>query len=139
MISPYSYNPIETVYVLPEQFFSSATPRGEARLLFAVLEEALGCLSHRFVGGTSPAASIRIHQEAQDWIMSEENRFVFSFVNVCAALGLEPDYIRRGVLRPGFILPKHLRIVIAGKAPQQMTVETLQRIDLQAKRKAKSR
>jgi hypothetical protein len=35
--------------------------------------------------------------EAERWIFSDDRRWVFSFVNVCEALGIEPRAVRRAV------------------------------------------
>ncbi|MEB2283687.1 MAG: hypothetical protein B6D46_15575 [Polyangiaceae bacterium UTPRO1] len=80
--------------LLPEQYFdrlavrSSDTP--ERRLLFAVLLDAVIQLQRR---NTSTAA------EAERWIRNESRpELPFSFRNVCEALGVEPGYLRRGLL-----------------------------------------
>lgn len=85
--------------VLPAQFFPSATgqrlERPEAALMLAVLEDALACFQHGFVSGTRRAH--RLAREAKAWFSSDDDHWLFSFVSICAALGLEPSYIRREV------------------------------------------
>ena len=35
--------------------------------------------------------------EAQAWLFSDESNGIFSFVSICALLGFDPGYIRRGL------------------------------------------
>ncbi len=37
-------------------------------------------------------------QEAYQWVMRKGNEYIFSFDNVCEALGLDPEYVRLGVI-----------------------------------------
>ena len=37
--------------------------------------------------------------DAQAWILESNSEWIFSFVNCCEALGIEPDYLRQGLLR----------------------------------------
>lgn len=81
--------------VLPEQFYNppaQTTGRGEVALMRAVLEEAVDCFQKQFVKNGRRAQ--RLAREAEEWIHSDELRWPFSFVNICAVLGLEPGYIR---------------------------------------------
>ncbi len=87
--------------VLPEQFFNSQhsffTGRPVAALLRAVLEDALTCFQKQFMN-ERPRVQ-REAQEAEVWFWSEEEGWPFSFVTICAALGLEPEAIRRQLKR----------------------------------------
>lgn len=38
-------------------------------------------------------------QDAEAWIMESETEWIFSFENVCELLGLDPAYLRRGLLQ----------------------------------------
>jgi len=84
--------------VLPEQFDGS--PHGTARtqseiaLMRAVLDDALNCYQKQFL--TTKRREQRLATEAAAWVFSDDDRWPFSFVNVCHALGLEPEYLRRG-------------------------------------------
>jgi hypothetical protein len=69
----------------------------EMALMLAVLEEAISCFQ-RYVlapGGKGR----RLFREAEQWIMETDNEWLFSFENVCEALGLSPDFVRSGLLR----------------------------------------
>ena len=89
--------------VLPEQFFSLSasrhTERPEAVLMRAVLADALACFQQGFVNKRVHVQ--RLAQEAGAWFLSDDDHWPFSFVSICAALGLEPGYIRREVKQWG--------------------------------------
>lgn len=63
----------------------------EQRLALAVLESAVAAFQ-RHAGSATPAFI-----EARDWLFSDDARWPFAFVNVCAALALEPIHLRRGL------------------------------------------
>jgi len=70
----------------------------ELRLMAAILEDAVSCLSK------DPRTWARHHQksaaEAEAWINTEgEEEWIFSFTSVCETLGLDPNYMRRGLHR----------------------------------------
>jgi hypothetical protein len=82
--------------LLPEQFFDSrvklATVCPETALMYAVLEDAFLCFYKQFEADQRYMQRAR---EAEDWFFNDDSRWLFSFVSVCAALGLEPRYIRK--------------------------------------------
>ena len=81
--------------VLPEQFFSRpslATLCPEAALMCAVLEDALDCVQKQFISETRRAK--HLGQEAEQWLFSDDSNWAFSFVAICNALDLSPEYIR---------------------------------------------
>jgi hypothetical protein len=63
----------------------------------AVLEDALACV-HR-PDATTRRWVQREAREAEEWLFSDDAHGIFSYVTVCAVLGLEPESIR----------PKHRR------------------------------
>jgi hypothetical protein len=89
--------------VLPEQFYGP--PRGtvetqsEVALMRAVLDDAIHCYQQQFAIKTQRAR--RLAREAEAWFLNNDERWPFSFVNVCRALGLEPEYVRRGLRQWG--------------------------------------
>jgi hypothetical protein len=88
--------PFEYDTVLPAQFFArTRTQAGEQRLMAAILEDAVFtyCVPHaaRSRGGT------RAVREAREWIDSTDRSWLFSFERICDALGLDVQFIRRGV------------------------------------------
>jgi len=40
-----------------------------------------------------------MHLDAEEWFMNENHSYLFSFENVCEALGYDPQYMRQGLLR----------------------------------------
>jgi hypothetical protein len=82
--------------MLPEQFFDSrvklAAVCPETALMYAVLEDAFLCFHERF---KKEPQFIERARDAEDWFFSDDSRWLFSFLSVCAALGLEPNYIRK--------------------------------------------
>ena len=82
--------------VLPEKFFDSrvklAAVCPETAMMYAVLEDAFLCFHKQF---EPEPRFIERAREAEDWFFSDDSRWLFSFVSICAALGLEPHYIRK--------------------------------------------
>ena len=82
--------------VLPEQFFDSrvklAAVCPETAMMYAVLEDAFLCFHKQF---EPEPRFIERAREAEDWFFSEDSGWLFSFVSICAALGLDPHYIRQ--------------------------------------------
>ena len=80
--------------LLPEQYFdrwaARASDSPEKRLMFAVLLDAVIQLQGR---NQKDAA------EAEEWIRGTDcEESPFSFRNICEALGINPTYLRRGLL-----------------------------------------
>jgi len=85
--------------VLPEQFYGPrrgvAHLQSQVALRCAVLDDAIKCYRKQFVPHTRRER--RLATEAEAWLFSDDDRWPFSFVNICRALGLEPEYLRRGL------------------------------------------
>jgi hypothetical protein len=88
--------------VLSAQFY--ATYKGgpykqaELRLLAAVLEDAISCLTVKARPAT--ARQRKQFDEAWQWFAAEDDsEWIFSFKNICEALGIDPAYLRRGLIR----------------------------------------
>ncbi len=85
--------------ILPAQFFDG--PRAlqpERRLMLAVLENAIAELLR--IRGRRIESLPRHTREVEEWIASDARDWPFAFVNICDALGIDPDYVRSGVLSP---------------------------------------
>jgi len=86
----------------PEQFYStlrrSTFVDPERRLMAAILEDAVSCLSkdlHR-----RPRQQRKQFAEAHSWINADGvEDWIFSFTNVCETLGFNPGYLRQGLNR----------------------------------------
>lgn len=67
----------------------------EKALIAAILEDAI----HQYHKNrhARDAAGKEQFREAEEWIMHKGNGWIFTFVNVCEFLGLDPEYLRRGL------------------------------------------
>ena len=67
----------------------------ERILLLAILEDGVRCYQENlFVSAGKRRA---LHEEAREWLFSDDSSWFCSFVSVCLMLNLEPNYIRRGL------------------------------------------
>lgn len=69
----------------------------EKRLMLAIIEE--GIASYQKYLCAENRRGKNLFGEAEKWIWDEDDNWVFSFENICEALGLTPTYIRCGLLR----------------------------------------
>jgi len=67
----------------------------EKALIAAILEDAIHEY-HKYRDARDSAGKERF-REAEEWITHEGNEWIFSFDNVCEFLGLDPEYLRRGL------------------------------------------
>jgi hypothetical protein len=72
-------------------------PTPEQRLMKAVLDDAIAV--HAATDGARDRRRRRLREEVAEWFASDAAEYVFSFVNVCRALGLEPAGVRAGLVR----------------------------------------
>ncbi|MDZ7378719.1 MAG: hypothetical protein ONB06_05160 [candidate division KSB1 bacterium] len=85
--------------LVPVQFYanfrqgSAAYP--ERRLMLAVLQDALEC--YRKYAFARDNRGRQMFLEARDWIFSSDQRWWYSFENICEVLGFDPAYLRRQV------------------------------------------
>src|SRR5215467_5296187 len=68
----------------------------EKRLMWAVLEDGIECYqvylcSHR-------PREMQMFSDAEEWILESDNRWLFSFNNICDMLGFDADYLRAGLI-----------------------------------------
>jgi hypothetical protein len=85
--------------LLPEQYLDTFRRKlhlePEKKLMLAILEDAIACyqkyLFARDIKGKA------LFSEAEEWIEETSAGSIFSFAAVCEALGLNPDYLRRGM------------------------------------------
>jgi hypothetical protein len=64
----------------------------ERRLLIAILTDAVECYQKNLQAHT--AKQRRICREAEKWMLSDDQHWVFSFRNICDALGVDADALR---------------------------------------------
>ena len=85
--------------MLPSQYFDRMARRteydGERRLMIAVLEDAVDV--YRKLAGARDARRQQLFHDAEEWIESDDRTWIFSFQNICDVLGIEAEYLRRGL------------------------------------------
>ena len=78
-----------------DRIYRSRPRSPERDLMLAILEEALNdyqrCFRARDNKGRKRFA------DARAWIMNTNSEWIFSFINCCEVLGIEPDYLRQGL------------------------------------------
>lgn len=80
-----------------EALIARSVTQPERRLFFAVLSDAI--VRFRQLA-TTPQASVRAElMEAERWIRSDDRRWPCSFVNVCEALDIAYQPLRRALLQ----------------------------------------
>ncbi len=67
----------------------------EKRLMFAVLEDAVSCFQKYHSARNKKGKEL--FRDVQKWIMDEKDDRVFSFGSICDSLGINPQYLRRGL------------------------------------------
>jgi len=92
-------NLFEPDTLLPAQYFAAFAREGglvrERRLMLAVLEDAVECYQ-KYALARDPRGRL-LFEDACVWIESGEREWPFSYENICEVLGLNPEYIRRGL------------------------------------------
>lgn len=68
----------------------------EHHLMLAVLEDAVVCFQKNLYARTAKKRAE--FEEAEAWIFNEEDTGLFSFESICMTLGIEPSYLRRGLV-----------------------------------------
>jgi hypothetical protein len=68
----------------------------ERRLMLAVLEDAIMCFQ-RYINAKGGKEK-KLHQDAVSWIFDHSDNRAFSFENICDVCGLDPNYLRMGLL-----------------------------------------
>ena len=93
---------LNPVVVLPVQFqliWAHSRSSSPAHLLaLAVLEQALADLRDQRFAQTRRGQ--RLYWEAYQWITADDREWPYSFANLCAAVGLDIDAVRRCILDP---------------------------------------
>lgn len=87
--------------LLPAQYLDTFRRKGhlepEKRLMLAVLEDAIACFQ-KYVSARDGKGKT-MFREAEEWILERDSDWVFSFDNVCEILGMDPHYVRQGIVR----------------------------------------
>jgi hypothetical protein len=87
--------------VLSAQYFDNLRRKTalepEKQLMLALLEDAVHCFRDNLPAQT--ARKKKLFDETEDWILEKDGDWIFSFDQVCEALGFAPEYVRQGLLR----------------------------------------
>jgi hypothetical protein len=90
----------ESDVIAPEQFLEvfsrSRSLEPEQELMLAILADAIECVL-KYLNEPIPARA-KLFGEAHDWLFDQDEREPFSFINVCEILGIDPSYLRRGIM-----------------------------------------
>jgi hypothetical protein len=88
---------LEPVTILPVQLAAGSTGRHtpEQLLAAAVLRDAIHSFQKYCFG--RDRRSRRLFREVEEWLMREDTDWPFSCENICAALGLDLEYLRRAL------------------------------------------
>jgi hypothetical protein len=81
-----------------QQYFDQETSgsQPERSLMFAVLLNAVECFQKYLL--FFDEYSNRLFKEAENWILDNDREWIFSFINICHALAIDPHYLRHGLL-----------------------------------------
>jgi hypothetical protein len=82
----------------------------EKKLMLAMLEDALRCREK--YRDAKDRRGKKLFREAEEWLLSETEDWIFSIGNVCEALGLNPAYIRKYALHE---VKKHVEIAASNR------------------------
>ena len=69
----------------------------EKSLMLAVLLDAVECFQKCAL--LHDEYSKRLFRDAENWILDNDRKWLFSFINICDALTIDPHYLRKGLLR----------------------------------------
>ena len=87
--------------LLSDQYFENFRRRTvlqpERRLMLAVLQDAIRCYQDNLF--TRNRKRKKLFLDTEEWISAIDRDWVFSFEAVCETLGLNPEYVRQGLLR----------------------------------------
>lgn len=101
--------------LLPAQYLERTKKKSESMperaLMLALLEDAVWCFQKYLL--VSNRKGRIFFKEAEGWIFDEVNNGVFCYRSVCDVLGIDADYLRRGLLR---WKERHLPSRLKGKA-----------------------
>jgi hypothetical protein len=64
--------------------------------MLAVLQDAVTCFQENIAATCKRKRAL--YQEAEEWFIAEDKSYLFSFENICEALGFDVSYLRHGLL-----------------------------------------
>src|SRR5262245_54149186 len=69
----------------------------EKTLMLAILQDAVAVFQN--YAGIQERKRRELFLEAEAWILATDRTYLFSFDNICELLGLNPIYLRQGLMR----------------------------------------
>ncbi len=86
--------------LIPQEYLETFKRRThlqpEKRLMLAVLEDGVACFQK--YATACDTRGRRYFAETEAWVLEEPSERLFSFANICEALALNADYLRRGLM-----------------------------------------
>lgn len=87
--------------LLSAQYFENFRTKGplepEKTLMLAILEDGVRCFQDNVLARDGKGK--KLLNEAEEWFLETNSDWIFSFESVCEVLGLDPRYVRQGLLR----------------------------------------
>jgi hypothetical protein len=87
--------------VLSSHYFENLHRRSslepEKKLMLAVLEDGIRCFQDNVTAQSGTRR--RLFEDAKEWILQQDRHWLFSFENICDALGINPAYVRRRLMQ----------------------------------------
>jgi len=85
--------------LLPEQYLDTFRRKlqlePEKKLMLAILEDGIACFQKYVFARDGKGKAL--FREAETWVEDKGGEAVFAFDSVCESLGLDPEYVRRGM------------------------------------------
>ena len=87
--------------LIPHQFYNTfkrtAPLVPERTLMLAILQDAVSVFQN--YAGARGRKRRELFLETEEWILATDRTYLFSFENICELLGLNPIYLRQGLMR----------------------------------------
>jgi hypothetical protein len=87
--------------LIPHQFYNTFKRTAhlvpERTLMLAILQDAVSVFQN--YAGVQERKRREIFLETEEWILATDRTYLFSFENICELLGLNPIYLRQGLMR----------------------------------------
>lgn len=82
--------------------------RAIKNLMLAVLNDALNCM-YKCSLASATNAQHRLYEDTYDWVISNDEQYVFSFISVCNSLNIDYSSLRHKLVDTPVDTPFHYR------------------------------
>ncbi len=72
--------------------YGTSPTQPEKKLMLAILLDAVECFQ-KYAGHEAN----RLFKDTDEWIFADDPEWFFSFINICEAVGMDPQYLRKGL------------------------------------------